>query len=312
MRARGVKAQTYHSFFRCSGQTEWTPERMGQKFIPRVIVWDEICTVPRPILETFLGWLEHRGVQVICCGDQGQPPPIAGEMPHEWLQQKCSYYEEVEVDHRAQDEALKALKKLIRLQPDKVQCQEMRKALLSCLGWDRFVEAWKPGDLILTSRQKVRDRVQQLLFKRHEDRFQDKKVPILYHPKDSRKQNIQVTIPGTDRREELVLNDVVNVSRKAAEAAIRTEDWRFGYALTVHSSQGLTIKDPQKVWIIDDYLQWSNLSYLAVSRVEYMRQLERVVCPPEEGSEVRPVTEQQLRKAITEKLVAYKRQDQAK
>ena len=33
MRARGVQAQTYHSFFRWSGQTEWTPERMGQKFM---------------------------------------------------------------------------------------------------------------------------------------------------------------------------------------------------------------------------------------------------------------------------------------
>ena len=83
---------------------------MGQKFIPRVIIWDEICNVPRPILETFLGWLDHREVQVICCGDHGQPPPIAGEMPHEWLRQKCSYYEEVEVDHRAKDEDLKALK----------------------------------------------------------------------------------------------------------------------------------------------------------------------------------------------------------
>jgi len=74
----------------------------------------------------------------------------------------------------------------------------------------------------------------------------------------------------------------------------------------VHSSQGLTVEDPQKVWIIDDYLQWSNLAYLAVSRVEYMHQLEWVVCPPEEGSEARPsVTEQQLRKAITKKLIAY-------
>ena len=110
MRARGVKAQTYQSFFCWSGQTELTPERVGQKFISRVIIWDEICTVPRPILETFVGWLKHRGVQVVCCDDQGQPPPIAGEMPHKWLQQKCRYYEEVEVDHRAQDEALKALK----------------------------------------------------------------------------------------------------------------------------------------------------------------------------------------------------------
>ncbi|MEW8688773.1 MAG: hypothetical protein AB2556_23395, partial [Candidatus Thiodiazotropha sp.] len=36
MRTREAKAQTYHSFFRWSGQTEWTPERMGQKYFPRV------------------------------------------------------------------------------------------------------------------------------------------------------------------------------------------------------------------------------------------------------------------------------------
>ena len=107
MRARGVQAQTYHSFFRWSGQAEWTPERMGRKFIPRVIIWNEVCTVPRPTLETFLDWLEGRGIQVICCVDQGQPPPITGEMPHDWLravaQQPANYYEEVEVDHRAKD-----------------------------------------------------------------------------------------------------------------------------------------------------------------------------------------------------------------
>ena len=56
-----------------------------------------------------------------------------------------------------------------------------------------------------------------------------------------------------------------------------------------------------------------NLAYLAVSRVEYMHQLERVVCPPEEGSEcARTLTEQQFLKVIQRKLVAYKRQDQAK
>jgi len=115
IRTRDVQAQTYHSFFRWSGQTEWTPERMGQKHIPRIIIWDEVCTVPQPNLEIFLGWLEHRGVQVICCGDQGQPPPIAGEMPHDWLKQRANYYEEVEIDHRAKDPALKVLKKLIRL-----------------------------------------------------------------------------------------------------------------------------------------------------------------------------------------------------
>ena len=200
MRARGVQAQTYHSFFRLSGQTEWTPERMGQKFVPRVIIWDEVCTVPRPTLETFLGWLKGRGVQVICCGDQGQPPPIAGEMPHAWLREHClrtnGYYEDLKTDHRAKDRRLKTLKKRIRLQPDKVQCQAMRKALPGCLGWGRFIGVWKPGDLILTSRQKVCNRAQEMLFHYHKEHFPDELVPLFYRPNDTRRQNLRVTIPG--------------------------------------------------------------------------------------------------------------------
>ena len=177
------------------------------------------------------------------------------------------------------------------------------------------MEAWKPCDLILTSRQKVCDRAQRLLFECHEKNFPDTTVPLLYRPKDTRRQNIMVTIPGPllDGRpdgQEHVLNDVVEVTREVLDSKWG-RDWALGYAITVHSSQGLIVVDPQKVWIIDDYLQWSNLSYLAVSRVEYMHQLERVVCPPEEGSEGAG-TEQQLCKVIQRKLVAYKRQDQAK
>ena len=78
--------------------------------------------MPRHIVETFLDWLVSRGVQVICCGDQGQPPPIAGIMPHSWLREKADYYEEVDVDYRAKDEELKELKRRIHLQTDKVQC----------------------------------------------------------------------------------------------------------------------------------------------------------------------------------------------
>ena len=227
MRVRGVQAQTYHRFFPWSGQTEWTPERVGQKFIPRVIIWDEVCTVPRPTLETFLDWLEGRGVQVICCGDQGQPPPIAGEMLHDWLradaQRPANYYEEVEFVHRAKDPLLKAFKKRIRLQPDKGQCKEIRKVLPGCLGWERFVEGWKPCDLILTSRLKVRDRAQMLLFERHEEYFPDTSMRLLYRPEDTRRQNIMVTIPGPSpesrqNEQELVLNDVVELPLKSARS----------------------------------------------------------------------------------------------
>ena len=60
----------------------------------------------------------------------GTAAPIAGEMPHDWLravaQQPANYYEEVEVDHIAKDPLLKALKKRICLQPEKVLCQKIR------------------------------------------------------------------------------------------------------------------------------------------------------------------------------------------
>jgi len=136
-------------------------------------------------------------------------------------------------------------------------------------------------------------------------------VPLLYHPKDSRKENILVLIPGTQRKEDLVLNDVLKVEIDTAERAIRTDDWQLGYSVTVHSSHGLTIHNPQKVWIIDDYLQWSNLAYLAVSRVEYMQQLERVIFSPEESSvEKPPMSEQRLRQIIGKKLTGHKQQDE--
>ena len=165
------------------------------------------------------------------------------------------------------------------------------------------MEAWKPCDLILTSKQKVRDRAKRLLFERHEEYFPDTSVPLLYRPKDTRRLNIMVTIPvplldGRPDQQEFVLNDVEVPLKYAREVLDGKwgQDWALGYALTIHSSQGLTVTDPKKVWIIDDFLQWSNLAYLAVSRVEYLGQLERVVCPAEEGSEdARTLTEQQLR-----------------
>ncbi|MEW8684166.1 MAG: hypothetical protein AB2556_00025, partial [Candidatus Thiodiazotropha sp.] len=118
---------------------------------------------------------------------QGLAPPIAGEMPHDGLLRRADYYVEVLADHRANEPALKALKWDIRLQPDHVQFRAMRKALPACLGWDRFMEAWKPGDLILTSKKKVRDRAQRLL-ERHEKHFPDVPVALLYRPKDTRRQ----------------------------------------------------------------------------------------------------------------------------
>ena len=200
MRTRGVKAQTYHSFFRWSGQTEWTPDRMGQKYILRVIIWDEVCTVPKPMLETFLDWLDQRGVQVIYCGDQGQPPPIAGESQHDWLRERVDYYEEMTVDYRSKCDDLRALQKAIRLQPDKVQCREMRKALPQCLGWDRFVNEWQPHDIILVSSKAPCDRGDE-----------DPGVKAQTYHFFFRWSGMLLG-NGQPDQQELVLNDVVEVS----------------------------------------------------------------------------------------------------
>ncbi|KAK3748878.1 hypothetical protein RRG08_022681 [Elysia crispata] len=91
-------------------------------------------------------------------------------------------------------------------------------------------------------------------------------------------------------KEELVLNDVVEVSVETAQEVLDGEwgqDWALGYALTVHSSQGLTIKDPQK--------------------------LARC-CPPPDGDGRPPPTydEATAQKNIARKLQAYKRVDAAK
>ena len=50
--------------------------------------------------------------------------------------------------------------------------------------------------------------------------------------------------------------------------------------MTVHTSQGMTLEAPQRVWVIDEHLAWDNLIYLAVGRVEYLSQLIRIEGPP--------------------------------
>ena len=183
------------------------------------------------------------------------------------------------------------------------------------------MEAWKPCDLILTSRLKVRDRGPEAAVRALPGVFPGNLgAPPLssgrHKAAEHHGHHPRALTGGRPNQQEVVLNDVVEVPLKYAREVLGGmwgSNWALGYAITVHSSQCLTTADPQKVWIIDDYLHRSNLAYLAVSRVEHLSQLQRVVCPPEEGSEgAGTLTEQQLRKVIQRKLVAYKRQDATK
>ena len=175
--------------------------------------------------------------------------------------------------------------------PNKLCCEE-------------FLDKWARSDLLIASCQNIRDEIQSKFFNLQKTKVKNQLVPLLYHPKDTRKQNISVQIPGTDRKEELVLNDIIDVNINAVESAIETKNWRLGYALTIHTSQGLTIKAPQKVWIIDDHLTWANLAYLAVGRVVHMHQLERVAMPHFVQVAQRKHTKSELRHLIQRKLVS--------
>ncbi|CAG8505880.1 4227_t:CDS:1 [Cetraspora pellucida] len=113
-------------------------------------------------------------------------------------------------------------------------------------------------------------------------------ISLIYRPKDRRKQNCLVQIPGLSEKKKLVKNDIVYLSLntlpdkflKDMLADKKVIDWELGYAMTIHISQGMTLKSSQHVWIIDKNLAWDNLIYLAVGRVEYLNQLIRVEVPP--------------------------------
>jgi hypothetical protein len=288
---------------------------MGEKFIPAVVIWDEICTVSLEVLQLFLYWLLRASGTVIMCGDHGQPPPFVGKCPHDWLKGFVDYYEEIDTDHRALDEPLREFKKLIRLQPDKIQC-EIAREIIPETTMNDFWEAWRPNDLIIASRKIVRDTLQKKLFQLHKEKFPTHPVPLCYRPVDTRRQNIEVEIPGQRAKQTLVLNDIVLVDISAVEDALRGDKspWTLGYAATIHSSQGLTIADTI-VYMVDNRIEWSNLVYLAVSRVRRINQLRRIVFgEPNDGDAETAINDASVFDVsdIDKKLVGYKQQDKNK
>ena len=85
--------------------------------------------------------------------------------------------------------------------------------------------------------------------------------------------------------------------------------WTLGYVTTIHSSQGLTITDTI-VWIVDNRIEWSNLVYLALSRVRRINQLRRIVFDDAETtiSDIKNASIFDV-KLLIKKLSGYKQKD---
>jgi hypothetical protein len=80
-------------------------------------------------------------------------------------------------------------------------------------------------------------------------------ISLLYRPRDGHKQNCLVSLPGSSEKKELVKNDIVYLPLnmlpdkflKDMLAEKKVIDWKLGYAMTIHTSQGMTLKAPQRV-----------------------------------------------------------------
>lgn len=274
----GRRTCTYNSFFHWA-KGPWDPKCMGQTYIPRIIIWDEVCMVDETILRIFTEYLLGKGCQIIFLGDPAQPPPIKGTKPHDWLMSIADYHEELTTDHRAKCPRLRALKRRMRGRSDAVACSMMRGAIPAINSWENTLEEWRPGDTIYAARRKMRGMVERSLLQWQREHFPNDPIPISYDPENSRQQNCEIAIPGTDRRENIVRHDVVEVPYDVAIGAIATKDWRLGYSFTCHCTIGLTVPAPLRVWIIDENLGCDNLGYLSVSRFQYLDQIRRTRGP---------------------------------
>ncbi|CAI2181781.1 19889_t:CDS:2 [Funneliformis geosporum] len=151
---------------------------------------------------------DQQKCQIICCGDDAQPPPFFGEMPHDWL------------------------KKL----------------------------------------------------------------------KDGHKQNYLIPIPSSSEKKELVKNDIIHLPLntlpdkflKDMLADKKVIDWELGYAMTIHTSQGMTLKAPHQLIRV----KTSPLSSEIAQEIEKAKKKRWL--------------KYELRPSIQEKLIGYMGQDKEK
>src|SRR2546421_1360919 len=168
-----------------------------------------------PYTTLFRSYLLEHKCQVICCGDDAQPPPFFGEMPHNWLKERADYYEKVLSDYRAKCPELRKLKKEMRRQNNRMQSNLFRRALPVTQLWQYLEAEWKPSDRILSAHRLSRSIASQKCLELHQAKYPNIPIPLIYRPRDECKQNCLVQIPGSSEKRELVKNDIIYLSLNA-------------------------------------------------------------------------------------------------
>jgi hypothetical protein len=203
----------------------------------------------------------------------------------------------LEGDKRSLCDNLRGLKQRIWRQPEFVQIDETKKALVDAgrMGYmEEALASWHPLALFAVCTNVEGQRVEKLLLEEHRRRYPDHPIPMRFSPgrkerKEYRRTD-KVGVPGYLAEGGGVVDAVVGtrvwVSFDAAMHYMKTEPgrlWVYDGWRTIHCLQGHTIScaddtydEDHSLFILSDSLgsSWNrNATYTAVSRVRHLRQL---------------------------------------
>ena len=99
----------------------------------------------------------------------------------------------------------------MRHQNNRVQSELFREALPVSEKWEYLEAEWKPSDRILSAHLLSRRIASQKCLELHQEKYPNVLIPLIYRPRDGRKQNYLVPIPGSSEKKELVKNDIIHL-----------------------------------------------------------------------------------------------------
>ena len=97
----------------------------------------------------------------------------------------------------------------MRRQNNRVQSDLFREALPVSEKWEYLEAEWKPSDHILSAHLLSRRITSQKCLELHQAKYLNVLILLIYRPRDRRKQNCLVLIPGSSEKRELVKNDII-------------------------------------------------------------------------------------------------------
>src|ERR1044072_7548031 len=97
-------------------------------------------------------------------------------------------------------------------------------------------------DRILSAHLLSRRIASQKCLELHRAKYPNVPIPLIYRPRDGRKQNCLVPIPGSSEKKELVKNDIIQLPLNTLPDKFLKDmlvdkkviDWELGYAMTIH------------------------------------------------------------------------------